>query len=240
VRYGRLGKIFAFGDYDRDQWVAKEAKSLPKGSRVLDVGAGNCRYRRLFDHCVYKTHDFAKLAEESTGGGYGKLDYVSDICSIPVENGSFDVILCTEVLEHVPEPVRAIREMARILKQNGTLLLTAPQRSGLHQAPYHFYGGYTPFWYQYFLPQYNLKIVSMEANGGFFKHYGEETQRFVSILFADKGRLRYKRVLFFPVFVVCKLYALAVCILCYWLDRIDTAKDFTVGYHIKATKIALK
>ncbi len=236
MNYGRLRKIFAFGDYERDQWVAKEAKQVPKGSRVLDVGAGNCRYRLLFSHCIYKTHDFAKLSEELTGG-YGKLDYISDICSIPVEDKSFDVILCTEVLEHVPEPIRAIQEMSRILKLNGTLLLTAPQRSGLHQGPYHFYGGYTPFWYRFFLTKYNLKIISLEANGGFFKHYSEETQRFVSILFSYNGSIKCRKVLFFLFFVLFKLSALLMCVACYFLDSLDTKKDFAVGYHLKAVKV---
>ena len=126
MNYGRLKKIFAFGDFERDQWVAREARQIPKGALVLDVGAGNCRYHALFSHCVYKTHDFAKLSKELTGGGYGKLDYVSDICSIPVEDESFDAVLCTEVLEHVPDPVKAIEEFARLLKPGGKLILTAP------------------------------------------------------------------------------------------------------------------
>jgi ubiquinone/menaquinone biosynthesis C-methylase UbiE len=93
---------------------------------------------------------------------------VSDIVSIPVEDASFDAILCTEVLEHVPEPIRAIKEFARILKPGGTLFLTAPLGSGIHQDPYHFYGGYTPYWYRKFLTQNNFEGLKIEANGGFF------------------------------------------------------------------------
>lgn len=236
MNYGRLSKIFSFGDYERDQWVKKEANLISSGSRVLDVGAGTCKYRPLFKHCIYKTHDFAKLSKDTNGEGYGEIDYVSDICSIPVEDSCFDVVLCTEVLEHVPEPIRAIKEISRILKPGGTLLLTIPQRSGLHQTPYHFYGGYTPFWYKHFFPLNNLEIVSIEPNGGFFKNFGEESQRFVSILFPRVGDRRTWRVALFPVFLILKLFALSTCLACFFLDRFDKDKEFTVGYHIKAIK----
>ena len=77
------------------------------------------------------------------GAEYGELDYISDILDIPVGAGGFDMILFTQVLEHVPEPILVVKEFARILKTGGVLLLTSPQRSGLRLARYHFYGGYT-------------------------------------------------------------------------------------------------
>jgi len=235
MNYGRLAKIFASGDFERHQWIARESKKIQRNSHVLDVGAGSCRYRFFFSHCVYKAHDFGKLPEGLTAGGYGQLDYVSDICNIPVKDESFDIVLCIEVLEHVPEPIAAIKELSRILKPQGILLLSAPQRSGVHLAPYHFYRGYTPFWYRHFLPRHGLKIISIEANGGFFKAYGESTQRFVSMLFP---RGCFRRRILFPIFVFLKMHALFVCLVCFWLDRLDKTKEFTVGYHVKAVKEA--
>jgi ubiquinone/menaquinone biosynthesis C-methylase UbiE len=107
-------RVYRFNLHCRDRWVAREAAKFPRGARVLDVGAGIGRYRHHFDHCEYRTHDFEE--EPSTKGKYTKLDYRSDITEIPVPDGSFDVILCTEVLEHVPEPIRAIKEFSRILR----------------------------------------------------------------------------------------------------------------------------
>src|SRR6266571_3855056 len=151
----------AFNIRARDRFVEEQASHVPPGARVLDVGAGPCRYRALFAHCEYKSQDSKPLEESATGwGAYGSIDYVSDITSIPVPDASFDVVLCTEVLEHVPEPIAAIREIARILRPGGTLLLTAPQRSGAHQRPYHYYGGFTPSWYRHFLSANELTIVS--------------------------------------------------------------------------------
>src|SRR6266536_2810951 len=137
-------KFYRFNQYERDVWIARQAALVPTGSTVLDVGAGSCPYRELFSHCVYKTQDFVKLERSQLRGsaGYGEIDYVCNAISIPVEDNSFDAVLCTEVIEHVPEPIKVINEIARILKPGGRVILTAPLGSGLHQTPHHYYGGY--------------------------------------------------------------------------------------------------
>ena len=66
------------------------------------------------------------------------MDYVCDITDIPVSDDSFDVIICTEVLEHVPEPIKVIKEFSRILRKNGKMFITAPLGCGIHQEPYIF------------------------------------------------------------------------------------------------------
>lgn len=108
-----LRSFFAFNQYQRDLWVKSIASTVEAGTSILDIGAGSAPYRKLFEHTSYKTHDFCQLASEQLLGrkGYGAIDYVSDIKTIPVGDSSFDYIICTEVLEHVPEPIEAIREI---------------------------------------------------------------------------------------------------------------------------------
>ncbi len=232
-----LRRIYAFNQYQRDRWVAVQAAQVAPGSRVLDVGAGSCPYRDLFAHCEYKTHDFARLQPEQLQGkkGYGAIDYTSDILSIPVPDASFDVILCTEVLEHVPEPIRAVQEFARILKPGGKLLLTAPLGSGLHQEPYHFYGGYTPHWYRKFLKEAGFESITIEPNGGFFKHYGQESLRFVTLL--APWREERSRLVWFPFWLLSLPWFVVICpLLGYVLDGLDRERAFTVGYHVTAVR----
>ena len=50
-----------------------------------------------------------------------KVDVVGDAHSLPFKNDSFDVVLATEVLEHLKEPQRALNEMKRVLKDGGKL-----------------------------------------------------------------------------------------------------------------------
>ena len=143
TKYWRTSCIYNFGFVERDIWIKKIATTIPSGKTVLDVGAGTAPYKNLFKHCIYKTHDFAKLNKEQNKAGknYCQLDYISNIDNIPVEDKSFDVIICTEVLEHVPEPIKAIKEFARIIKPQGMIILSAPLAGFVHQEPYHFYGG---------------------------------------------------------------------------------------------------
>lgn len=232
----RLRRIYSFNQYEREQWVAAQAAKVPSGSRLLDMGAGSCPYRKFFTHCEYKTHDFVQLKPEQLLGqqGYGQIDYVSDITAVPVPPASFDVILCTEVLEHVPEPIQAVREMGRILKPGGRLILTAPLGSGLHQQPYHFYGGYTPYWYQKFLTEAGFKEISIEPNGSFFKFYGQESWRFASLLAPWRGK---GNILWSPFWVLTlPWFAGIVPLLGYFLDGLDTNKHFTIGYHVTAVR----
>lgn len=233
-------RIFKFNQYERDRWVSKQANRLPSGWQVLDVGAGSCPYRSYFSHCDYKTHDFTQLSKEQLIGnsGYGQIDYVSDIVSIPVEGASVDAILCTEVLEHVPEPIKALRELARILKPGGKLLLTAPLGSGLHQEPFHYYGGYTPYWYRKFLAENGFQDIEIVANEGFFKHYGQESIRFAKM--SAPWRLNTGRALqfgwaFFWI-LLAPWFLFFLPIICTMLEPVDKSKAFTIGYHVAATK----
>lgn len=222
-----------FGAYARDQWVAEKARALPEGARVLDVGAGQCQYRALFSRCDYRTQDFAEYGGTKSGVSaeqwvYGGIDYVSDVASIPVPDASFDVILCTEVLEHVPEPIAALREFGRIVRPGGVVLLSAPLGSGLHQEPYHFYGGFTPYFYRKFLNELGFEPPNIRSLGGLFKHTGQEVGRV--------GRLMWDS--------PAAKNLLLRCALRFWLPRklyeLEEGglliEEFTVGYVVEARK----
>lgn len=227
-----MKSVFAFNDYNRDRFVAEVAGSLPAGTRVLDAGAGPCRYKPLFSHCEYRAQDFGKYTGEEHS--YGELDYVCDITAIPAPDGDCDFILCTEVLEHVPRPDLALREFARLLRKGGELVITAPLGAGIHMAPYHYYGGFTPFWYRHFLSASGFSIESIRPNGGFFKLYGQESQRFLALLTPARP---VPRLLFLPLKAVLALwFRLLLPVVCHFLDKLDRQPDFTVGYFVRARK----
>lgn len=167
----------------RIDWVIKQLKDLPEGLRILDAGAGERRFKPFCDHLRYVSQDFGEYMGGDQSSGLHPadwdnegLDIVSDISQIPVDDESFDCILCTEVLEHVPDAVAVIREFSRILKPGGILITTAPFCSLTHFAPYHF-SGYNHYWWSYHLPNNGFDIELMEANGNWFKFVAQELTR---------------------------------------------------------------
>lgn len=235
----KASPLFAFNLVNRDRWVAEQAASLAPGTRVLDMGAGSCPYRPLFAHCRYETQDFAGLGDtQLRHGGYGEIDYRCDIADVPVADAQFDAILCTEVLEHVADPAKVLREMARLLKPGGRLMLTAPLGSGIHQEPYHYYGGYTPYWYREFLGAAGFGNISVVANAGSFKFFAQEAIRFAQTTRPFRlGMPLPLELLWLPCWVLlAPLLALAVPLACHVLDRYDREQRFTVGYHVTAIR----
>ncbi len=227
---------YNFNQIERDRWVTKQAGCISNGSSVLDVGAGSGRYRSLFDHCDYKAQDFGQ--EPGTIGKYTKLDYECDITTIPAPDDSFDVVLCTEVLEHVPKPIKVIHELSRILKPGGKLILTAPLASFLHQEPFHFYGGYTPYWYRRFLPEAGLDVINIEANRGFFSLFGQESRRFGALIAPHRT---FRSGWYWPLLTLLWLISFPFCYFLFpllgsFLDRLEFEKSATVGYHVIAVK----
>jgi glycosyltransferase involved in cell wall biosynthesis/predicted SAM-dependent methyltransferase len=228
-----LADIHDFNQRSRDRWVTAKAATVPAGARVLDMGAGTCLYRPLFAHCDYRTHDFKQYEGSEKHGGtsaYGHIDYVSEILAIPAPDQSFDVILCTEVLEHVPEPIKVLQEISRLLKPGGRAFITAPLGSGLHQLPFHFYGGYTPEWYKRFTNDAGMDAVEITPNGGFFKHLAQECARAAS-LYAKKPELHGP-----GAQELFNLLSEGLPRLFFGLDEKCFDERFTVGYFVEAVK----
>jgi ubiquinone/menaquinone biosynthesis C-methylase UbiE len=105
------------------------------------------------------------------------IDLISDITEIPVPDASFDDVLCSEVLEHVPEPTHALDEFTRLLKPGGTLILTAPFASNVHTAPYHFCSGFSKYWYEHHLSARGFEIRELIANGDWYALLHQEITR---------------------------------------------------------------
>jgi SAM-dependent methyltransferase len=167
----------------RDAWVPRMLSELPAGARLLDAGAGECQYKKHCGHLKYVAQDNAVYDGTGAPGlqmnkwDFSRIDIVSDILNIPEPDASFDAVLCTEVLEHLPDPVRALDEMARLLRPGGTFIITAPFWSLTHFAPYHYATGFNRYFYEVHLGRLGFDIVDMVPNGNFFECVGQEVRR---------------------------------------------------------------
>lgn len=170
----------------RHEWIEHTLRSVgAPGKSMLDVGAGQRPYRPAAEAAGYRyrSHDFA--AYDGIGDGSGLQsqswtttghDVVCDILDIPSHEAA-DTVLCTEVLEHVPDPAASFRHLSELVKPGGHLIVTVPFLSLMHQAPYWFSSGLSPYWFQYWADRCELSVESIAVAGDFIDLMRQESIR---------------------------------------------------------------
>lgn len=101
-------------------------------NRVLIVGVGDDPYRCLFHHTKQYIRFDIKPIKCVT-------DVVGDALSLPFEANRFDCIFASEVLEHLSDPFLFVREVSRVLKLGGMIILTVPFMFHKHADPHDFW-----------------------------------------------------------------------------------------------------
>jgi SAM-dependent methyltransferase len=155
---------------------------------VLDVGCGSQPYKQILVNSGFRyfAHDFNEYKPNSVANFFGlhdeinynsdvEIDYICDILEID-ESYKFDLIICTEVLEHVPDPVKALRKCVNLLKPGGKLIITAPASSWTHQAPFYFSSGLSPMWFDYHFDKLGMKITEGIIFGDLLSQVLQSTQ----------------------------------------------------------------
>lgn len=188
--------------------------------KLLDAGAGKLSYRHLVKpFCQeYRSMDFVPTHPE--------LDYVADIQTMPVADASFDTVLSAEVLEHVPDPEKALREIIRVLKPGGKLVMSIPHLMYLHNEPHDFYR-YTKYGLRTLLERVGFTIEYLEPSGGIFSF-------FQGIIATTCIGLTYNIPIIWPLaFHISKLTSLVTI----WLDNhTDKKKIFALHFIAVARK----
>ena len=199
------------------------SRALPPGSSVLDAGAGEGGHAEYFSRSRYVAVD---LGVGNGSWDYSKLSAVADIADLPFAEATFDAVLQVVVLEHVPRPDKAVREMARVLRRGGRALIVVPLSWEVHQAP-HDYFRYTSHGLRWLIERAGLTAVSLEPIGGFFTLLARRMLN--SIQFFQRGLLWF-------LFPIVALVAGSAGLLLPSLDGLDRRKDFTLGYVCIAEK----
>lgn len=205
--------------------VTHFANGLGKESRILDVGAGSGHYRSIFCKQSYFAIDRGYEQESISG-----LSAVADIAAIPFADNVMDSAVCMEVLEHVRDPVGILKEICRVVRPGGKVMVSTPFCLGEHMQPYDYYR-YTRFELKEMFDQAGFVTVEIRPRGGYFTLLAYMLARVPDEMFRNVGG--WKKGLK-PLVRILTTYSLAP--VCLALDRLDQRRDFTLGFVSIITK----
>jgi SAM-dependent methyltransferase len=229
----RLGRSFLhprhIAQEELRQFVLAEGPGLR--GRLLDIGCGKKPYAEYFT--AVEAH--VGVDVPSTMHGLESVEAVATALALPFQDSSFDSVVCTEVLEHTPDPLAALREMWRVSTADATLLVTVPLSEQLHEEPFDFYR-FTKYGLEHLLRISGWRIVRCSARGGAWLELGYRLSSLLySVVGAHRdavGGMKPRLLLGPPVVVLCA----AIQVLAALLDQLWSAPVSTIGYSVVATK----
>jgi SAM-dependent methyltransferase len=218
------------------EFLIEQRCLLSKESLILDAGAGRRPYKDIFSGLVYESTDV------SSGFYEQSHDFECELHDIPKDDNTYDVVLLTQVLEHVPNPEEVLLEIYRVLRNNGKLLITVPLNGPLHGEPWHFFQ-FTHYGLNQLASKTGFNIIEIEKIGGAFWLIGKRLPVALNKLLKQYDPFRAKKrkqsvvfcilmtALLLPVWFFLYLpSAYIVRPIFYWVDYIDREKSFTTGY----------
>ena len=167
-----------------------EEVSVYASGELLDVGCGDKPYEPVLGPNVssYVGLEYSDTYEGTVNEAKGKADVVYYGDSFPFTNGSFDTVLCTQVLEHVPDPKSLVNEMARVLRPGGHLIVTVPFSYRLHSEPYD-YWRFTKHGLALLIESAGLSLEYISDRGGFWKVIGQSLCSYLGFRVAKMERI---------------------------------------------------
>lgn len=235
------------------RFLPPSARDCKSGtSLLLDAGAGSRKWKNLVEmrgH-VYQSCDIKQnyAQDDLTRNGtfyFGEHEFIASVESLPMQDGIYDYILSTQVLEHVQDPGQAIKEMTRVLKPGGSLVLTTNFMYGLHGAPFDFFR-FTKNGLKVLANEAGLVVDHLSLRGGYFGHiaqfffdipsdfiskvsFGTTTPNAELVAQIPNSGKRSKWALALPVFYVIKLVSWSLSFAFQILDSFSHSEKYPIG-----------
>ena len=148
---------------------------------------------------------------------------------VPLRDGCADAVVCTEVLEHVPEPFPVIRESYRLLRCGGLLIISMPFLYHIHADPYD-YQRYTPTKLTRLLVEAGFEEIEIKAQGFYFTVLADMLRDGLNQL---RSRfVRWPLALFAVPLIRLMIYMDSQP----WVENSPRLSSYTTGYFVKASK----
>lgn len=146
---------------------------------LLDLGCGKVPF---FE--AYRANISSNTCVDWPGSPHGDL-HIDTFCDLsqplPFADEQFDTILSSDVIEHLPDPILAFREMGRILKPDGKLILNTPFLYMLHEMPHDYYR-YTRYSLQRLAVQSGMDVLELQEIGGIGEVFGDLSAKVIGLL----------------------------------------------------------
>jgi SAM-dependent methyltransferase len=217
-RLACLSRYVSYAHHMIRRHVSDFAATVGQRRCIVDVGSGAFEpYKDLFDSVdgIYVSMD-----------RFERASLQGDAKAIPVASGRADLVLCTEVLEHLPDPHRALAEMYRVLTPAGFLVLTVPLVWGEHHGMDYY--RWTEAGLRRMLQRVGFEVQVVKRRGGIFSTLGCLVTRTPCQVF---GQLEDQRCwLVRTIYILCWLLTIPVPWFLALFDSFDRTKAFTVGY----------
>lgn len=190
--------------------------------RVLDVGCGHMPFRNIV---LRHASDYEGFDVEARTTGVAHIGNAEAMTAIG--SAVYDTVLSFEVLEHLPHPPAAVREMARVLKPGGRLLISVPHLSRLHEEP-HDYFRFTSHGIRTLMRDAELEIESVQPTAGLLSFLAHQVSTVILGLAWPIPGLRQLTYILNQLLLVWPVL---------WLDlALDRTGIFALGYVAVARK----
>lgn len=202
------------------EFLGLEFSRFNAGDKVLTIGSGGEINRLLYQYAEKNSFVITSFDIDN----HRQPDIQGDICSYDFGDTTFDHVVICEVLEHVHSPHLAIRNIFKILKSGGHLILTTPFLLPIHEAPFDYYR-FTKYGLMHLLQDFE-QITIKERNN----YFEAIDVLYMRILQTNHPRTRFVSWIVLPwVYYIGRIRSK----LLYKLLPVD---ELTTGYNVTAVK----
>jgi SAM-dependent methyltransferase len=207
----------------------KDALEKYARGNFLDLGCGNKPYETIYNSLTQRQTGCDAIQSDKN-----RVEVICLATDLKFESNNFDSILCTQVMEHVYDHHTMLKEIFRVLKPGGHIVLTVPFAWELHEEPFDFFR-FTPHALKYLFTKAGLQIDYIKPNGGKWAAIYQLRNNMLYHSFGTSKSFftRIKKFLFMELRLTQLRNHFAI-----WLDKKTRNEILTLNYIVVAHKPA--